>query len=267
MIGRFLGAAAIGVAALAAWSLAAPHRFVVSRHRLPLAGLREPLRLVQLSDLHYGTVHRAGSVRRWVDAALAEQPDLVVITGDFLDDETGLGLMAGLSEGLRRLRAPLGVWGVIGNHDLHAARFGSRAELERALERAGVRLLVNRGERVRRDLFVAGVDDLWLGRPDLDAALAGAGDDATLLLSHNPDLLPRVPEWVALTLSGHTHGGQVVLPVVGALHTGSSYRQRFTSGLVRGPAQGFVSRGLGTTTLPVRLLCPPEIVVLDLVPS
>lgn len=264
MIGRLLGAAALGVAAA---SLVAAHRFVVTRWRLPLAGLSEPVRVVHLSDLHYGWIHGRGSVGRWVDAAMVEAPDLIVITGDFFDKETGIERMAGLTQGLRRLHAPLGVWGVIGNHDLHAARFGTRAALERSLERAGVRLMVNRGERVRPDLFLAGVDDLWLGRADLGAALDGAGEGATVLMSHNPDLLPRVPAWVGLTLSGHTHGGQVVLPLLGAMHTGSSYRQRFASGLVFGPARGIVSRGLGTTTLPVRLFCPPEVVVLDLVPA
>lgn len=256
-----------GAAALASVALAEPHAFVVSRHRASLTGLRAPLRLVQLSDLHFGRVHREGSVRRWLEAALRASPDLIVVTGDFLEDAFGFGRIDRLLEELRRLRAPLGVWAVVGNHDLHAAGRARRPALERALESAGVRLLVNRGERVRPDLFLAGVDDLWLGRPDVEAALEEAGEGATVLLSHNPDLLPRVPEWVALTLCGHTHGGQVVVPLLGAVHTGSSYGQRFAAGFVRGPARGFVSRGLGTTTLPVRFLCRPEVVVLELEPG
>jgi predicted MPP superfamily phosphohydrolase len=87
-----------------------------------------------------------------------------------------------------------------------------------------------------------------------------------VLLSHNPDLLPRVPERVGLTLSGHTHGGQVVLPLLGAPHSGSSFRGRFLSGVVRGPALGYVSRGLGATTLPLRVWCPPELAILELTP-
>ncbi len=121
---------------------------------------------------------------------------------------------------------------------------------------------------MRDDLYVAGLDDFRNGRPDLEATLGGRPDaGATVLLSHNPDVLPEVPIEIPLTLSGHTHGGQVVLPGVGALQTSSRYGDRFLAGWVEGPARGYVSRGLGVTSVPVRINCPAELTVLDLTPS
>nr|WP_246580452.1 metallophosphoesterase [Deinococcus aestuarii] len=242
-----------------------------------MTGLRKPLRVVQLSDLHYGAYIGRGSVRAWVDAALALRPDVVLVTGDFVD-KRGVAPLEPLFGELARLRAPLGVWGVWGNHD-HAhfrrtAHRGGRSPgaardaFGADLRRSDVRLLCNEGTTLRDDLFLAGVDDLRWGRVDLGAALARApAGGAVLLMSHTPDLLPEVPGRVGLTLCGHTHGGQVCLPLIGPLVTSSRFGRRFASGFVRGPAPGFVSRGLGVTTLPFRLNCGPEVVVFDFVPG
>ena len=245
--------------------------FTVSRHRIPLSGLRAPLRVVQLSDLHVGRVHRPRQALRWAQATMNEAPDLIVITGDFVDKPIPDGDLKELAEALSRLHAPLGVFAVPGNHD-----YGSFAphltRLTMSLEAAGVRFLINTNVSIRPDVVLAGVDDLWLGKPDVSRALEGVPDGpAVLLLAHHPDQLMNVPVRVGLTLSGHTHGGQVVLPWMGALHTGSDYGQRFAQGLVfangPGSARGFVSRGLGTTFLPLRFDCPAEVVVLNLEPE
>ncbi|WP_245872862.1 metallophosphoesterase [Deinococcus planocerae] len=268
---------ALGLSAFAGVALAQAYTFEVNRHERGLPGLRAPLRVVLLSDLHYGAYIGRGSVRVWVDAALALRPDVVLVTGDFVDAESVVS-PAPLFPELARLRAPLGVWGVWGNHDHEyvgkvARRSrqtvqGVREAFELDLRRAGVRLLRNGGVRLREDLFLAGVDDLRRGRVDLGAALAHApAHGAVLLLSHTPDLLPEVPGRVGLTLCGHTHGGQVCLPGPWPVVTSSRYGRRFASGLVRGPAPGFVSRGLGVTTIPFRLNCLPEVVVFDFVPA
>lgn len=267
---RFLlGAAAVaGTAALgssAAQALGA-HRFDVVLERAPLAGLRTPLRVAWLTDLHHGPFVRTASVRAWVDAALEAAPDLVLLGGDLVDQQTGTDPDEGLVAELARLAVPLGVLAVWGNHD--RARFHAIDRFGHALRAVGVEVLVNRGASVRDDLHVAGLDDFRTGRPDLDAALRDrptAG--ATLLLSHNPDVLPQVPLDVGLTLAGHTHGGQVVLPGVGALYTSSEYGDRFLAGWVEGPARGYVSRGLGMSNLPVRINCPAELTLLDLTPA
>jgi uncharacterized protein len=242
--------------------------FEVTNYRLGLAGLEQGLRVAHLTDLHFGPAQRLPSVRAWVTATLEQKPDLILITGDFLEYRKSLSGVSELCAELSRLKAPLGVFGVLGNHDLYAVMSG-RDVLTDPLERAGIRLLTNTGMQVRQDLFVAGVDDLWNGKPDLTSALEAASDHgAILLMTHHPDFLEMIPARVSLTLCGHTHGGQIVLPWLGALHTGSRHGQKFAQGFVCGSlgARGFVSRGLGTTALPVRYNCPAELAVFDLEP-
>ncbi|MEF2280239.1 metallophosphoesterase [Deinococcus sp. YIM 134068] len=273
-------ALSLGTLGLSAWAgvtLARTYGFEVNRYQVGLPRLRAPLRAVQLSDLHHGVYIRRRSVRAWVDAALALRPDVVLVTGDFVDADLTAS-PAPLFRELARLRAPLGVWAVWGNHDLEytarvAHRTGQPAReaqdtFGRKLGQVDIRLLRNAGVTLRDDLFLAGVDDLRRGQPDLAAALGDTPEDAAvLLMSHNPDLLPEVPARVGLTLCGHTHGGQVCLPGGVPLLTSSRHGRRFAAGFVGGPASGFVSRGLGVTTVPLRLNCPPEIVVFDLVPG
>ena len=267
---RFLTGTAAVAAAAALGSTGAQatgtYAFEVVRERAALAGLRRPLRIAWLTDLHHGEFVRTPSVRAWVDAALREAPDVVLLGGDLVDQTPGSDADAELFAELARLRSPLGVWAVAGNHD-HGRYRGIRPFIDR-LGAAGVEVLVNRGTAVRDDLYLAGLDDYRNGRPDLGATLRGrptAG--ATVLLSHNPDVLPEVPTDIGLTLSGHTHGGQVVLPGVGALTTSSRYGDRFLAGWVEGPARGYVSRGLGVTSIPLRINCPAELTILDLTPT
>lgn len=257
--------AAAAVVGSSAAQVAGTYPFDVVRERAALLGLQAPLRIAWLTDLHHGEYVRTASVRAWVDAALREAPDLVLLGGDLVDQTPGTDPDVELFAELARLRAPLGVWAVAGNHD--HGRFRGIGPFVALLQGAGIEVLVNRGALVRPDLHVAGLDDFRNGRPDLGAALRDrptAG--ATLLASHNPDVLPDVPTDVGLTLSGHTHGGQVVLPGVGALYTSSVYGDRFLAGWVEGPARGYVSRGLGVSSLPVRINCPAELTILDLVP-
>lgn len=267
---RFLYRTALVGLATAAGSAGAQvsgtYHFDVVREHVALAALRAPLRVALLTDLHHGQHVRTASVRAWVDATLDEAPDLVLLGGDLVDHTPGADPVEGLLGELARLRAPLGVLAVPGNHD--HGRFRRIAPFTAMLHDAGITVLVNRGVSVRDDLHVAGLDDYRNGRPDLGAALRDRpATAATVLLSHNPDVLPEVPIDVELTLSGHTHGGQVVLPGVGALYTSSRYGDRFLAGWVEGPARGYVSRGLGVTNIPVRINCPAELTIIDLLPT
>ncbi len=267
---RFLTrTAAVAATAAVAWSgvqVAGTFRFDVVRERAALAGLAAPLRLAWLSDLHHGPFVGTARVRTWVDAALAEAPDLVLLGGDLVDQRSGDDTDESLVAELARLRAPLGALAVWGNHDRHRFRRGDR--FTPLLREAGIDVLLNRGVQVRDDLHVAGVDDVRLGRPDLRAALSDRpGSGATLLASHNPDLLPGVPVDVGLTLSGHTHGGQIVLPGIGAPFSASRFGDRFLAGFVEGPARGYVSRGLGVSAIPIRVNCRAELTIFDLVPA
>lgn len=246
------------------WSWRNIYRPEVEHHEATLDGLQVPLRLVQLSDLHIGPYLHEGSLNAWVDLTLAQDPDLIVITGDIIDSwfYRSVDILTGP---LSQLRAPLGVYAVWGNHDRGWSR--NITPLAGALQEAEIEILNNRGKLIREDLYLAGIDDWRQGHPNIMAALrdypAGV---ASLLLSHNPDALPHIPSWLGLTLCGHTHGGQIRLPLLGAPLTSSRYGQRFAQGWVEGPARGYVSRGLGATMLPLRINCPPELTVMQLVP-
>lgn len=258
------------------------YRFGVTRHTRALPGLSAPLTVAFLTDLHFGPYIGVGSVRAWVGATLALRPDLILLGGDQFDRRAHAAPSDLLAE-LARLRAPLGTYAVWGNHDYgsfgHEERrpldprrpdwAARRTRLEAEFAAAGVVVLRNAGRAVRRDLWVSGVDDYWNGQPDAAAALAGAETRATLLVSHNPDLLPELPPGVGLVLSGHTHGGQVRLPLIGAPVVPSRYGQRYAMGWVTGAhgTLGYVSRGLGLSGLPLRNLCEPEITLLRLVPA
>ncbi|GAA0514549.1 metallophosphoesterase [Deinococcus depolymerans] len=274
-----LGWTAAGVAAL---GVANTYRFQITTHRAPLPGLTRPVRIAHLSDLHYGVFMRRRSVRRWVQATRQARPDVIVVTGDFLDSGVGRRRHGKLLAELAHLHAPLGVYAVWGNHDWTSLNTNAtRQDFAEQLAGVGVRLINNAGVQVRDDLFVAGVDDWWFGQQDLAAALGEHAGGAVVLLAHNPDYLSQVPAWVGLTLSGHTHGGQVRLPLFGPLKRRSTLLN-VLRGWVRGdrivqsPAEGtpaptpngqalgFVSRGLGVTGVPLRWDCPAELVLLDL---
>ncbi len=243
-----------------------------SSHTVALAGLKKPLRLVQLSDLHYGPYVSIMRVKAWISAAMQQKPDLIVITGDIVDTITAVADQEVLALELAKLRAPLGVFAILGNHDYF--HFDSRdhpeigtPEMIQRFEAVGLKYLTNAGVQLREDFFLAGVDDLWKGKPDLIKALEQRPDTgASLLLCHNPDLLPQVPPVVGLTLCGHTHGGQVRLPFDIGLLSVSKYGERFQKGFVEAPAKAFISRGLGTTGPPIRTFCNAELVTLELVP-
>lgn len=263
---RFLATLGVGgVGLLAGGAVAGAYRFDTVTRSAELAGLRRPVRVAWLCDLHYGPYIAAGSVERWVDAALRTRPDVILLGGDIVDCRAPSDVRP-LLDRLERLKAPLGTFAVWGNHDRR--RYPDISGFRASLEARGVRVLVNRGLALRDDLYLAGIDDELTGEPDVPAALAGApASAARLLMSHNPDALPTVPESVGLTLCGHTHGGQVCIPGIGAIYTSSRYGRRFAQGWVSGPARGYVSRGLGVSTLPVRVDCPAELTVMDLVPA
>ncbi len=240
--------------------------FELSHHRLRLSNLRSPLRLIQLSDLHFNIYLAKENVKAWFDTACQQNADLIVITGDFYDylDWSNDDF---LLNQLKRLKAPLGVWAVWGNHDYDKSA-AYRQLFKTKLEQIGIRVLVNEGVNLRDDLFLAGLDDVREGKPDLEKTLAHYdGERVCLLLSHVPDVLPLVPNYVDLMLCGHTHGGQIVLPLLGITQTSSYYGKAFAVGWIEQPVKAFVSRGLGFSTLPIRLNCPGEIALMTLEPE
>jgi hypothetical protein len=221
------------------------------------------LRVAFLSDIHAGSFMSRGDLCRIFGELAAREPDLVCLGGDLINTREREILL--FREPLRMLRPPLGIWAVPGNHDHFWGR--DLGLWEAFLREQGVNVLVNRGARIERDghgLWIAGVDDLTEGRPDLAAALEGSRDDEpVLLLSHHPDFFfESAAAGVDLTLSGHTHGGQVLL--FGWTPLRHSLFGYWQGGFSEAGASLYVSRGVGVTLLPLRIGAPPEIPILRL---
>jgi uncharacterized protein len=241
-------------------------RIGVTDQRLWLSHLPEGFRgfrIVQLSDIHHSLFFPLDRVAAVVEIANRLKPDLVALTGDFVTYSRAL--IEPVAEMLGELKAQTGVVAVLGNHDF---RVGAEM-IERALRRKRIEVLRNRHILLHRGgdvLPVAGVDDYRYGA-DLGKALRGIrGNVPTVLLAHNPRLVDQAANYeVALMLSGHTHGGQVNLPLVGSVYGRSPERLRFKIGWDRfGSTQIYVSRGIGTVVLPWRVRCPAEIPRLEL---
>jgi hypothetical protein len=223
---------------------------------------------VQLSDIHHGLYLPLQAVIDAVELANRLEPDIAVLTGDFITYSRAY--IQPVAETLAGLRARLGIYAVLGNHDF---RVGAEA-VTRALRRQGIHVLRNQHTVLRvagEPLLLAGVDDLHYGA-DLPRALRHVPFGATsILLSHHPGLIRQAAHaGVGLMLSGHTHGGQVRLPGVRKklAGIGAGGRHRFVAGLDSlGATQIYVSRGIGTVVVPVRYRCPAEIPLFHLQPS
>lgn len=266
-----------GVAAAGAlWAVAVEPRWLRRTHtKLHFRALPRPLeglRIALLTDIHAAPHTPDGLVRRAVDLTLDARPDLVAITGDIAEDEAALE--RALDE-LARLRAPLGVYVVPGNHDYRDV--GIERWHDAVRRRRELTDLTNRSRIVRVGweeageevalLCVAGVDDLSDGQPRLE--LPRRGDrDFTILLAHQPDQAEhsrRAADDVDLVLSGHTHGGQVRLPGVGAVVNSAERPDLYEAGVRRRPwTQVYTSSGIGTTHLPIRFMNRPEVAILEL---
>lgn len=241
--------------------LALRARIELTEHPISLAGLPESfrgLRIVQLTDIHHGIYFPEAALNLVVEMTNKLNPDIVALTGDFVTRSRNY--IEPVAEILSGLQATEGVFAVLGNHDF---RVGAD-QIASALDRNGIDVLRNRHVTLRRrgqKLCLAGIDD-FLYRADLPRALRGIPEHTpTVLLSHNPAIIEDASRaGISLVLSGHTHGGQVRLPLVGCVYGRSAEKMRFKKGRdsLRG-TQIYVSRGLGTVVLPIRYGCPPEI--------
>ncbi|MGI6367948.1 MAG: metallophosphoesterase [Anaerolineae bacterium] len=225
-----------------------------------------PLRIVQLSDLHMSGMRDVWRLKYALRLTQGANPDAIVFTGDYVrSDASQVSL---LLDALQDVHAPLGVYAVLGNHDL----WSDRRVITDGLHQAGIVVLNNQGRVLGQGnsaVYLAGLDDGWSGAPDLEAALA-ANDQhlPVVLLWHEPDLgeIPVREGRVWLHLAGHSHGGQIRLPGRRArVLPGFAYR--YWSGLHSvGPGWIYVNRGLGTTSIPIRLGSRPEVTLLSLYP-
>jgi predicted MPP superfamily phosphohydrolase len=273
----------MGAAALAYASEVEATWLQVTRRTLVLPRLPRALdgmRVAHLTDFHRSQLVPREYLDRCVAAAMAERPDLILLTGDFVS--TRRCNVPDVQELLRPLHARLGVYAVLGNHDACAGADRVTA----AVEGSGARMLRNRHERVTVDgteIWVAGVDcphheqyrvadgrrARWsqVYRRFLDSALGGIpAGGFRILLAHTPDVIrDAARRGVDLMLSGHTHGGQVRLPLLGATVVPSRYGHRYAAGQFQVDGTTlYVSRGLGTVRFRVRFLCRPELAIFTL---
>ncbi|MEA3065460.1 MAG: uncharacterized protein QOJ27_1912 [Sphingomonadales bacterium] len=261
---------ALAAAALVAWSYAtAVADPVVRRTRIAAAGWPSgvpPMRLVLLSDVHVGGPDMPPArVARIVEQVNRLAPDIVLIAGDFVTDKRLATRHYSHDEAvapLAALRPRLATVAVLGNHD----HWRDAAAARRALARAGIRVLDNQAVQVG-PLAIGGLDDDFTGRADLPATLAALRrlSGPKIILSHSPDPFADPAPDVFLMLAGHTHCGQIVLPLVGPLSTMSRYGRRYACGLVReGGRTLVVTAGLGTSGIPLRLGAVPDIWLVEI---
>lgn len=251
-----------------------PFRLKVTEYRIetPKWTQSGEIRIVLVADTHaIWPWMTPEHVERIVQSTNALEPDVVLLLGDYVATHF-LGLQINPAEGVapyRKLSAPCGVFAILGNHDLH----GSEGWPE-ALTQTRIPVLENEARRIAcggREFWIAGLEDLWWQRADIQKTLEQVTDDApVILMMHNPDSFPETPRSVALSVAGHTHGGQVRLPFIGPLSfvIPSRYGLRYVYGHVEEEGKALiVSGGLGATGLPMRFLNPPEIVLVTLAPE
>ena len=230
------------------------------------AGTTGSLTLAFLSDLHIGPTTPAKTLEQAASMLHESHPDVILLGGDYLFLEATDQRVDQLVRWLDSLpRVP--TIAVMGNHDL----WYDNRKIERGLEQAGVRLLVNDAVRLDgdfSDVAILGVDDPWAGEPDVSKALDAAGDaEVRVALCHSPECLPkfRTAE-ISLLMCGHTHGGQIALPPKKPVTYGGRFGRDYIAGLYSVEHyQLFVSRGIGTVVLPFRLFARPELTLFRLI--
>jgi len=232
-----------------------PYWIEVTHHRIS-APLGSPLKIAHLTDIH--TSGLGWRERRMLQLIEAEQPDLIVITGDSINITSDY---PGLADVLSQLHAPLGVWVVRGNHE----DWWPVKNEKQFYESAGARLLVNASAEVREGIWLIGLDDLYAASPDASAALRGVPESAyKIALFHSPPYFEKMAGRCDLAFSGHTHGGQIRLPVIGPLWK-PPFSGRFVEGWYEDTGtRMYVSRGVGTSILDVRFWCRPEIAIITI---
>jgi predicted MPP superfamily phosphohydrolase len=275
----FLKAGAFGVGGLALYAGEIERHWVdVSRHEVPLPGLApdfDGMRIVQLSDIHMERFTEPIFLRSVIERINALQPDAVFLTGDFVTSAEHSHVAQGQAwdcAGVLKGLTCKSVYAVLGNHDVNSGA----AEITAALKSSGIQVLRNSYLPVERGsarIWLAGIDDPLEGIPNLDATIPAqirnVRNEPVVLMCHAPDYATTIQshpagQAVGLMLSGHTHGGQIRLPLIGALVL-PPMGKKFVEGWFQfDQMKMYVNRGIGTIGVPFRFDCPPEISVFTL---
>jgi predicted MPP superfamily phosphohydrolase len=269
-------AALAGAAGAAAWAtVVEPRRLRVRKLRVEVPDWPESLadlKVALVSDLHAGAPYvDEAKIEQVVAAVNRARPDMVALLGDYIDPEVAFGEYIApepVAARLAELEAPLGVFAVLGNHDW----LNDGERVRHALREQRIEVLENDAVAVTlagQVIWIVGLADPTERIADLATPFSLVPAGAPLIvLTHDPDLFARMPDRALLALAGHTHGGQVNVPLVREKVTPSRFGERYAGGLFRlGKRVMYVSRGIGTSTFPVRLRATPEVVVLKLAGS
>ena len=234
-------------------------RVGITLNRLPKK--LDGLKIIHLSDTHHSPFTSLEHIARTVKIANRLKPDMFILTGDYVSHEASY--IEPVAKVLGELESEFGTFACLGNHD----HWTDPDLITNSLRKQGITVLINEGFRFEArggSFWLAGVDDHMVGKTDLPSALRGSfPDEMKLLLAHNPIIFRKsVRAGVDLTLSGHTHGGQIKIR---DKDKGIIRRRKLTAGLhERQDSQIYITRGIGTVVLPVRYQCPPEISLLEL---
>lgn len=261
----------LSAAGIAIWAFFIEPNRLVTRHetieidRWP-TGLSD-LKIAILSDIHAGgRFIDERKLHLIVERTNQLQPDLIVIAGDYISGGRNHHEMDPevFAPVLKELRAPLGVYTVLGNHDW----WFNGERVRSALEANGIKVLENKAERIETrgiSFWLVGLADLWTRPQRVQQTIDAVEGDPIIAVAHNPDIFPQLPQRVSLLLAGHTHGGQVRFPFIGTVVHTSDFGERYEAGHVfENGHHLFVTTGIGTSIIPVRFCVPPEIVLLTL---
>lgn len=221
------------------------------------------LKIAFIGDFHTKP-RQEKQLKNIVEKVNKQNPDLILMTGDFVSghqEESTLPIEI-IVNNLSNLKAKYGIYTVLGNHDW----WQNGEKITQALEDKNIKVLANSNLKItikNSTLNIAGVEDLYTRTPNIEKALENTSNPI-ILLSHSPDILPKVPKKVDLTLAGHTHGGQIRLPFFGAIKTPSEFGNKYSQGLIKEDGKNMiVTKGIGTSILSIRFNCMPEIVIIE----
>ncbi|SER98007.1 hypothetical protein SAMN04487944_11461 [Gracilibacillus ureilyticus] len=242
------------------------HHVTIQSPKIPASF--DSYKILQFSDTHIGFHYSIDQLKELVLEINGLNPDLIAFTGDLVDHPQQFNWNSEIVSTLASMNAADGKYWIYGNHD-HGG-YGTDI-VKQVFDEAGFQLLKNSHRLLNRNgdkIMLAGLDDIMLGQPDISAAIQSAEDyDFTILLVHEPDFADTVKDYeVDVQISGHSHGGQVQLPFVGYIYT-PYLAEKYVEGRYQvgsKPLQLYVSRGIGTTRLPYRFFCKPEITVYEL---
>jgi len=271
---RYVLAAAVSCLLLAAWALfVEPNRLVLTKAKVEIehwAAINNGFRIIVISDLHAEPEWvKNGKLKEISDLANAQKPDVVLLVGDLINamgGEKGNITMPELTDFIRSLKSKYGTYAVHGNHEFW---FG-REKVEKALTDAGVTMIQNKSVTIkinREKISFAGLPELGTSNDtDVVKALRQVKKgECVFLITHNPESLPLVPSRVSLTICGHTHGGQLRLPVLGSALMPNMIKSRFEPGLnMEDGRKMYLTSGIGGSPYRARFYCPPEVVLLEI---